>query len=359
MRVLMLSQDMNMFEERAVTLRMALFGEIFEETLLVVFGAGERREKMLAPNVVAVAPGGKNKIHAFSLGVRELLKETREHKYSVLSSQDPFFLGVAAVFVSRKRRIPLQVQLHADCFSPAFIRESLRRRVEATLARLVLKRASCVRAVSKRVAERVRSVTSVPVSVFPILVEDSRKSDFPKPAVFRDKFTLLAVSRLTREKQIHVLIDAALRVPETDLIIVGEGPLRKSLELRVKKGGGEDRIRFAGYQDPAPFYAHANLFMQASLHEGYGLTLIEAALAGLPIITTDVGVVGEVLHNTVEAIVVEGSSESFANAIGRVREDKVLGEILGQSAHVAALKTLLSKDEYLLRYKRALESCRA
>lgn len=356
----MLSQDMHMFEDRPVTLRMARFGEIFEETVLVVFGAGERRERMLAPNVLAIAPGGKNKIHAFFLGIRELLGQTKKQKYHALSSQDPFFLGIAALFVSKKRRMPLQVQLHADCFSPAFARESLRRRLEAFLARIVLKRASCVRAVSKRVAEGVRSATSVPVSVLPVFLEDVGGKNLPAPSAFRGgRFTVLAVSRLTREKQVHRIIDAISRVPEADLIIVGEGPLKKRLEMRAKKLKLEDRVRFVGYQDPASFYAHANAFVQASMHEGYGLTLIEAALAGLPIVTTDAGIVGDVLNPGREALVVSGTAESFANALKRLIENKAFGEVLGQSAHVSASRTIISKDEYLLRYKRALESCRA
>ena len=80
------------------------------------------------------------------------------------------------------------------------------------------------------------------------------------------------------------------------LVIIGDGPERKKLEELTAKLGLTQRVLFMGEQKDARAYmASANAYIQASAYEGYGRTLIEAALARIPIITTDVGIVGEVL----------------------------------------------------------------
>ncbi len=357
MKILMLSQDMQIFSETPVALRMRDFGGIFDETLIVVFGTGLRREHTLAPNVHAIAPGGENKVVAFFLGLRELLKQSAQKKFDVISSQDPFFLGVAALTVAKKRRLPLQVQLHADCFSSAFTSESLRRHFESLLARTVIRHASCVRVVSERIARSVEKITHAPVSILPIAVSNEVKKDMPNPPAFRNRFTFLAVSRLTKEKQIHLIINALVRVPEADLIVLGEGPLKKSLEFRVRSLGLGGRVQCMGQQDPAAFYAHADAFVQASLHEGYGRTLVEAALAGLPIITTDVGIVGEILRDGEEVLVVAADAESIAKAMQRVVSDAPFAHALGEHAKEAATSRMLSPELYLARYKEVMHTC--
>ena len=84
--------------------------------------------------------------------------------------------------------------------------------------------------------------------------------------------------------------------PSLGLFIVGEGRRRKQLEQTVQGLGLEGRVVFLGERGTeAPgLMASAQAFIQASAYEGYGRTLIEAALARVPIITTDVGIVGEV-----------------------------------------------------------------
>ena len=79
------------------------------------------------------------------------------------------------------------------------------------------------------------------------------------------------------------------------LVIVGDGRERKRLERLARSWGIADRIVFLGARKDAwGLMQSANVFVQASAYEGYGITLIEAALAGVPIITSDVGIVGEV-----------------------------------------------------------------
>ncbi len=355
MRVLMLSQDLKIFDDGPVAARMASYGAIFDELTIIVLGTGKRREKILALNVHAIAPGGNTKATGFFVGWRELFRCIAASAYDVVSAQDPFFLGVLGLIAAWRVRVPLQVQLHTDCFSKEFIRGHPRRVLESFLARFVFAHASCVRVVSTRIEKSVRQITRAPVSILPVFT--SLRAPARTERASDGALHLVVVSRLTKEKRVHLIIEAMQSVPEAHLTIVGDGPLRGALEALAKRLNVGDRVVYAGWQDPASYYATADAFVQASRYEGYGMTLIEAAEAALPIVTTDVGIVGEVLRDGQEALVVSGTPASFAEAFRRLIAEPGLRERLGQSARAHAAEHSLSGEQYLAAYRAALMTC--
>lgn len=358
MKVLMLSQDLKILDEgSAVARRIASYEVIAENLAFVLFGVGGRKEKMLASNLSVVAPGGVNKIDAFLRGTREVLKLLKKNHFDIVSAQDPFFLGTVGLCAARANRIPFQAQLHTDCFSFAYAFQSFRQCVETVLAFFVISGASCVRVVSSRIAHSIASFSSVSVTVLPIRVPTINMETFPVPSEFHSRFTVLSVARMTKEKQLHLLIDAVALLPEVDLILVGEGPLRKNLESRVQRLGLSERVRFSGWQNPHPYYAHANAYASVSRFEGYGMAVVEAALYGLPIVTTDTGVVGEMLRDGEEVLVVPPRADSVAAAVQKLQKNDSFRAALGAAARKKAEGASVSESEYLTRYRQALISC--
>lgn len=107
--------------------------------------------------------------------------------------------------------------------------------------------------------------------------------------------TIVSVGRLAAVKRQDCLIDQAViakrRVPDLQLVIVGEGPLRPVLEQRIDQSGAHDWITLAGklsQQDLVALYQRSWLVASASLAEGWGLTLTEAAGCGTPCVATDI-----------------------------------------------------------------------
>ncbi|HEY4474191.1 MAG TPA: glycosyltransferase [Candidatus Paceibacterota bacterium] len=356
MHLIALSQDKMILTHGKTRDRMISYGGIVEKLTIVLFGAGVSREERIAPTVVIVAPGGGNKLSAFIRGVQALYRIAADER-GLLTAQDPFFLGLVAIMVGRMAHTPVQIQVHTDCFSKAYRSESPLRLFQSLLASFVLRRAACVRAVSLRVAERIRSVSAVPVSILPIRVSFD-PTPIPRPSEFRDVFTALAVSRLSHEKQLHTLIGAVALTHDIDLVILGDGSLKERLESNIQRSGLDERVRFAGRKEnTAAYYQHADAFVQCSRYEGYGMTLVEAALSGLPIITTDVGVVGDILRKDDEALVVAADPRAFADALMRLKGDTAFAHTLGVRAKSRAESFQESEAEYLAKYKDALSSC--
>ncbi len=357
MKLIALSQDKTLLHAGKTQDRMISYGSIVEKLVIVLFGIGVPQEVHISPSVTVIFAGGRTKISAGMRGMRALFRASAE--YNLITAQDPFFLGLAALIIGRLRGVPVQIQVHTDCFSPLYRNESLLRAFQVRLAAFVLRRAFCVRAVSERVLGGVRAVCNAPVAVLPIRVSVGETSAVrPRPPEFRGAFTVLAVSRLSHEKQLHILIDAIALIKDVDLVIVGDGPLRLSLERRAKEGGVEGRVRFAGRQeDTTAYYQHANVFAHSSRYEGYGMTLMEAALAGLPMVTTDVGIVGDVLKGGEEVLIVAPNAEAFAGALMRLKNEEAFASTIGAKAQARAVGVLRTESEYLAEYSKALQTC--
>ena len=101
----------------------------------------------------------------------------------------------------------------------------------------------------------------------------------------------------------------------------------------VSNNGLHGNVVFAGWSDDiVSYYKTADLFLLTSDYEGYGMTLIEAAAAGCPIVTTDVGAVGEIITKDNALVCPVGDKECLAKQIRLAIENKGMRERLARNA---------------------------
>jgi glycosyltransferase involved in cell wall biosynthesis len=363
MKVLMISSDRKVFEgESAVSLRMKDYGELVEELHIVVLCAKSQGFKptQLGKNTWAYPANASFKLSrpfaAASLGKRLAFEKKFVRGESVITSQDPFECGYAAMKIKNKWRLPLEVQLHTDPFSPYF--SGFKNRVRKMIARKVLSKADAIRCVSEAVAQKVGELAELknktfvlPISVDKEAIENGPIS-FDLHARYGWRFVLLSVSRLEKEKNLGVAIRALARVreryPETGLVIVGSGSEGNRLKNLAQKLGQSAHVEFAGWQSElSSFYKTANVFLQTSLFEGYGLSLVEAGISGTPIVTTPVGIAKE-LENGKDAYICGFNDEAtFSNAIIDLIENNFKRDNLKTNLKKTLEAKLISKEEYL------------
>jgi glycosyltransferase involved in cell wall biosynthesis len=117
----------------------------------------------------------------------------------------------------------------------------------------------------------------------------------------------VAVGRLEDQKGYPDLLeawarlrnDARLAVSGAALIVGGEGRERPALEAQIRRLGLGNRVRLPGHREDIPkFLAGADLLAFSSHYEGFGLALVEAMAAGLPVVATAVDSVPEVLGDS-------------------------------------------------------------
>ena len=156
----------------------------------------------------------------------------------MVSAQDPFETGFVAWLIAILLQSPLHIQVHTDFLSPEYARLSLLNRTRAVIAGFVLKRATRVRVVSRRIKAGIekRYTLRVPVTALPIFTDLQRIRAGARDIALEKRFApygtkILVVSRLEKEKNVALAIRAYAAVaPESScLIIIGEGRERGGL----------------------------------------------------------------------------------------------------------------------------------
>lgn len=171
---------------------------------------------------------------------------------------------------------------------------------------LVVRLSDRTLAVSEEIASRLRRVAPSRVDRIEVLylgigqapaVHKTRAEVRAELGLDEGRHLAVAVARLAPQKALTVLFDAiaATAAPVT-LVVLGEGPLEEELRAYVaEKGWGED-IRFLGFRDDvADVVAAADVFCLSSIWEGVPLAAQEAILLGTPVVSTDVGGMGELI----------------------------------------------------------------
>lgn len=154
-----------------------------------------------------------------------------------------------------------------------------------------------------------------------------------------DEFVILSIAELHPRKGLKYLIEAFKQVeesqPKTKLVIVGEGPERKTLEKLIKKLELEGTVILAGQQKEIPqILKSANLFVLPSVKEAFGLVLLEAMTAQTPIIATRVGGIPEIVEDGKSGELVEPADyNALAEKIRTVMENNALMQKLAYMAH--------------------------
>jgi len=342
----MLSTDQKILEEGSgVRARMLEYAGIFEQLdILLIIKRGARSVELRAREVQNL------RIHTVSFW-RAFMWTPGVH-IDVVTTQDPFEIGLIGFQIAQKLNARLQLQIHTDFLSSHFTKFSLLNKVRRVIARFLLPRADSIRVVSNRIRASLQASSfkpRAPIYVLPVFVDLEKIKNSEIITDLHKKYPqfekiILMLSRLTKEKNVGLAIEAISEVitrnPKIGLVIVGEGPERVALEAQSLKLGVADTIIFEPWtNDVASYYKTADLFLNTSWYEGYGMVYIEAATCDLPIVSTNVGVAREV----------------GASLVGWDRNSITEG-VQTALAHpqLPKLPHLLSKSEYLTRYKQSL-----
>jgi glycosyltransferase involved in cell wall biosynthesis len=354
MKVLFISNDPLLFVEgSAVRARMSRYAEAIGELHIL---SRYTEDIDISDGPLTLHGRNKDKI----AGWKALGKVGNElittYGIEVVSAQDPFEYGYVALKAVEGTSAKLHIQIHTDFLSPWFTRPGifrspqvvmpLKNALRRKIARRVLPKAQGIRVVSERIRESLQVVygnSIVTPEVLPIVPTHAVPDAVPLPDT-TTPFTLLTIGRLEPEKRIEDILVAlatiAERYPAVGLVVIGDGRERTRLESKASELGISSRVHFLGARKDAwGLMRSSQGYIQASAYEGYGITLIEAALARVPIITSDVGIVGEVLQGYEDVLVTPpGDPTNLSYHIIELLEDHASKELRIRSAEHKALE---------------------
>lgn len=189
----------------------------------------------------------------------------------------------------------------------------------------------------------------------------------PAPGVSNPRRrTILFLGRLEERKGLATLLDAyqLLRQVRADcqLVVVGDGPLRRGYERRVEEEGIPD-VRFCGFipeADKPGYFTAADIYCAPNTgKESFGVILLEAMASGRPIVATAIDGFRQVISDGREGLLVPAGDESqLAAALGRLLDHPQLRQQMGQRGRRAAEDYAwpLVADRVLSVYESALRA---
>ncbi len=187
-------------------------------------------------------------------------------------------------------------------------------------------------------------------------IPDHKKEKFLETFdLSEDKITISIIGRLAPIKNHKLLVEAVSLLPsdireKLRILVVGDGELKAEIIDLIKKKGlsvgtsGENLFVFTSWiKDISEALSVSDIVALTSLNEGTPVCLIEAQAAGIPVVSTDVGGVKDVVKNGETGLLVESNNpQELANAMQKLIENPELRKKLGKEGQ----KFMLEKYSY-------------
>lgn len=195
------------------------------------------------------------------------------------------------------------------------------------------------------------------VHYVPNFADDLALTAPERPAFLRARRPfVLALGRLHRNKAFDVLIRAMAHVPDTELVIAGEGPERDALTELARKEGVSDRVHMPGWiQNSGRLLKACDVLVCPSRIEPLGNVVIEAFSAGRPVIGADIQGPRELLAGTQDGLLFPSEDHrALAAGIRAVIEDPALADDLARNGRARferefSAPTVLARWSHFLR----------
>jgi glycosyltransferase involved in cell wall biosynthesis len=175
------------------------------------------------------------------------------------------------------------------------------------------------------------------------------------------KYDLVFCGRLVSNKGLMETIESLIDLPETTLCIVGDGPLKVLAERRVQDLDLQSRVMFTGWLptplDTAKAIASAKVLVMNSKSEGGPRVALEALSYGLPVLSTKVGVMPDVLRDGENGYFIDGSSSDLAKKASAILSDP--GRLQSMTKESLKILTRFEKKSAMKVYADFLKSFRS
>ena len=146
-----------------------------------------------------------------------------------------------------------------------------------------------------------------------------------------DVFLFGWMARMTGVKNPHLMLNIARKMPNVSFVMAGGGDL-----LEQVNNVAPNNVAIIGWADAATFWSAVDCALSTSDNEGMPIALIEAQIAGVPVIATNVGSNAEVVENGITGIVTDKNINSLIESINIIRANDSLLKSMSKSANVMA-----------------------
>lgn len=242
-------------------------------------------------------------------------------------------IGMSALLASRKLGIPVVVTNHSlvghTLYSPALY----------FAGKVLLRNADAIIAVSSAVENDSKIMTKKPIyRIFNGVDSEDGIAKVSFPYDTEGKLIIATVARMTKKKGVQNIVGLAPALLEKHknllFVMIGEGPLRRSLEKRVEETGLSRNFYFTGEISRGEVLGYldkADIFVLPSIDEAFGISILEAISKKVPVVAMNHSGVSDIIKNGVNGCLADNLTE-FSSHLQTLIENPALRTSFAQEA---------------------------
>ena len=325
--------------------------------VIIAYSQGDKdlTQRWISPHCLVVLTASRSRLFFMKDALRIIKDLRRRFVFSVVTTQSPFDDGIVGLLVRRRLGVIFIPQIRGDIFSSFWLRERFPLNfMKSILGHFILRRGDKIQVVSRWIKSELlqlgidqekifvvpSAITFRPYRFSSPMAQDDFRGQMQIPSSVK---LCLFVGRLTYQKNIPMLLDIIRSVlskrKDVVFIIIGDGAERKKIiEFRVKNKEIAAAVRFMGqvsYEQIGKMYAIADLLLVTSRYEGLPRVVREAAASGLPVVTTNMSGVNEVVRDNQTGFVLECDDVAgFAERVNYLLDDDRLRSDFGCEARL-------------------------
>jgi len=284
--------------------RMIEYGKLVERLDIIALTPNKFKPEQIAPNVWIYPTNSWHKLFYICDGIRLGKKIIKKNNCDLVVTQEPYITGLAGYCLVKRSKIKLLVSVYGNnIFDPHWLAEAPRHRLFKFIGQRVFRRADAIQTdgfetvedLKKRYGEKVFWKPIVPSNI-----EEFKKLE----KTFDGQVKLLFVGRLVRQKNLPLLLKVIEKIGNSGLkdkikfTIIGDGPLKNYLITETEKRKLDKLITYiprASRGEILKLFSQHHILILTSIYEGFAKVFMEAAAAGLPIVTTRVSGVANII----------------------------------------------------------------
>ncbi len=268
-------------------------------------------------------------------------------RFDLLRAHSVRFTGPACLWARQHFRLPVAVVVHHHHLDPDPL--------NALIERRVLSRADLIITDSRFSRKQLVDDLGIPLGKIAVAYcgVDSRFAPQPRNETLAARWglvgkqVLLCLGALKPRKNLGFLLQVFRQIvagaeSEVRLVVAGSGPEESHLRELSRKLGITGHVVFTGYvpeADKVHYYNLADVFVQTSNLEGFGLVTAEAMACAVPVVVTRVGSLPEVVEDGITGYLsAPGSLEEFAMRVAHLLQDGALRSRIGEAARASVLQ---------------------
>ncbi|PLX27325.1 hypothetical protein C0583_03335 [Candidatus Parcubacteria bacterium] len=361
MKLLSLSLDGSIFDDASLLEKKTIEYANMVDAYYIIAPYKINTKKVISEKLTVYGVTSSNKLFLYFKIWALTIKVCQRKKCELISTQDPFEFGLIAYFMKLFYDLKWHCQEHGDFFSQKYWKEEKGLNAfRYYLGKFLIKRADSIRVVSKRNKEylvnnlRINSEKIINVPVYTEIPD----INFAHELGVKSEFVFLNMGRFVAQKNIFLLLEAfrelKKQVENVKLVLIGKGELEEVIQNKIIDLGILENVTIKDWTDDIwQEYAQADAYVLSSNYEGWGRVVVEAVIARLPVVMTDVGCANELIKNEKSGLVVpvQDKDELVRAMLWLIKDSSLRRKLVDCASE--ELKKLPNKQETLDLYKKS------